>query len=754
MDKTVFIPILTRNHNNYLKHYLRCIDELDYPKDKIVIYINTNNNDDDTVATLTSWMNKNHRSYKKVMFEHGDFSVLQKDMGWQDKDGIRLHIMSIIRQRSLDLCKQEKCDYFFPIDTDNWVAPYTLKYLIDKGLPLIAPFLKDYEERTLYSNYFYKVNEWGFIGQDPNNETFQIWHRQALNGTFEVDLVHCTYLLDCKYIDKVNYYDGSNQWEFITFANSARINEVKQYICNERMFGFVRYDTIVDRADCYELMESKFSQDNGIQTTKKVTNKDIVFLSIASKNNTNPVYADRRKACEQTWAGSLDKEKYFLVYVINDQTHPEFKSDPQKAYYFSKEDNCLYINAHDSWYTCYDRTRASLEWGMKETNSEYFWKVDDDTFINTKRFNNYDGYKNKDYTGLQFFYQNHLKLGVPGYFMHGGGYCVSRRIVNQILDKMPPTPKNGIPTEYENRVKINHEDYDLGYIISNLIPDAVVHSDSDIHPSIKETSPETLNSGKKIDNLLLAHSVPPDKMVLLYKMYLNDGGKDLRIPIGISSSNKPKYRSRREQIEKTWAREIDTNKFRIVWLVNDPTKTNGKDYHLDEDSSTLFVNAEDDYKNLSHKQRGFSKWFLEETQASHYWKCDDDTYINPTLFNKYDIFLGYDYTGRILEIPPKEEVDLVTFKNTNGVKRFMSGAGYSVSRRLAEFIVKKLNYAVWHDDHDIGMHIGLERSDISWYNEVSIYHLSGCAKIDNLMIGHYVEAQDMETMHSFYKEPA
>ena len=46
MDKTVFIPILTRNHNNYLKHYLRCIDELDYPKDKIVIYINTNNNAD------------------------------------------------------------------------------------------------------------------------------------------------------------------------------------------------------------------------------------------------------------------------------------------------------------------------------------------------------------------------------------------------------------------------------------------------------------------------------------------------------------------------------------------------------------------------------------------------------------------------------------------------------------------------------------------------------------------------------------
>lgn len=272
MDKTVFLPILTRNHNNYLKHYLRCIDELDYPKDKIVIYINTNNNDDDSVRTLLNWMQRVHKDYKKVIFEHNDYSGLKKEMEWGEDGGRRLHVMSIIRQRSLDLCKTEKCDYFFPMDTDNWVEPCTLKYLVSKDLPLVAPFLKDFAERNVYSNFFYTLNEWGFIGTDPDYESFKIWHRIDMNGTFEVPLIHCTYLLDCKYIDKVHYYDGSNQWEFITFANSARNGGVNQYICNERMFGFVRYDTVVDDENCYQLMEAKVENDN-----RKNSNSNILI---------------------------------------------------------------------------------------------------------------------------------------------------------------------------------------------------------------------------------------------------------------------------------------------------------------------------------------------------------------------------------------------------------------------------------------------------------------------------------------------
>ena len=505
MDKTVFIPILTRNHNNYLKHYLRCIDELDYPKDKIIIYINTNNNDDDSVRTLLDWTQRVHKDYKKVIFEHGDYSGLNREMGWQDQNGRRLHIMSIIRQRSLDLCKTEKCDYFFPIDTDNWVEPITLKYLIGKNKPLIAPFLKDFAERTIYSNFFYAVNPWGFIGTDSNDESRKIWHRKQMCGTFEVPLVHCTYLLDCNYIDKVKYHDGSNQWEFITFANSARENEVKQYLCNERMFGFVRYDTVVDSNYCYDLLLHKAFIDND-----RVTSKDIIFVGFSSSSNKNPTYANRRRMCEQTWLKKLDTDKYFPVFTVCDPSKTQGKN-----YHYSTNERTLYINAPDSWESCYDRTRYSLEWAMNETTSQHFWKVDDDSYVNCKEFNKYDIYKNYDYLGIQYFYKNHCRLPhISGHFMHGAGYCVSRRIIPTIVEQMviPPKP------EYDN-----HEDYDLGYIVCQHIPDASVYCEYRIHSELSVTSPSTLIGTNKIDGLLIGHKVEWYQMTTMHKYYYEEG---------------------------------------------------------------------------------------------------------------------------------------------------------------------------------------------------------------------------------------
>lgn len=503
MEKTVFIPILTRNHNNYLKHYLRCIDELDYPKNKIVIYINTNNNDDDSVRTLLDWTQRVHKDYKKIIFEHGDYSGLSKDMGWKDQNGLRLHIMSIIRQRSLDLCKAEKCDYFFPIDTDNWVEPCTLKYLVGKGLPLVAPFMKDYAERNLYSNYFYTINSWGFIGEDSDYQSFKIWHRRNMCGSFEVPLVHCTYLLDCKNINDVFYYDGSNEWEFITFAKSARKNNVKQYICNERMFGFVRYETIVNDDDCYEKLETLCKSNND-----KVTDKDILFVGFASKNNPDSKYADRKNACEKTWIKEIDKSKYFIVYTINDPSHPMVQGKP---YYYDRDEKTLYINAEDSWNACYYRTRHALSWAINETTSQHIWKVDDDTYVNPSAFNNYTLHKEKDYLGIQHFYENHLILpNSPGSFMHGAGYCLSRRIVPKILENMhvPISPECS-----------SHEDYDVGFIIAKHIPDAVVYSENRIYPSMQFTSQETLDGNKKIDDLLIGHPATPTQMTNMHNYY-------------------------------------------------------------------------------------------------------------------------------------------------------------------------------------------------------------------------------------------
>ena len=58
-----------------------------------------------------------------------------------------------------------------------------------------------------------------------------------MKGTFEVPVVHCTYLIKADCIKDLTYVDGSNDWEFVIFSRSARNNQIPQYICNKREFG-------------------------------------------------------------------------------------------------------------------------------------------------------------------------------------------------------------------------------------------------------------------------------------------------------------------------------------------------------------------------------------------------------------------------------------------------------------------------------------------------------------------------------------
>lgn len=65
----VFLTILARNKAHMLPYYLLCIDQLDYDKQLMTVYINTNNNSDDTEAILREWAIKNKNVYKEIIFE-------------------------------------------------------------------------------------------------------------------------------------------------------------------------------------------------------------------------------------------------------------------------------------------------------------------------------------------------------------------------------------------------------------------------------------------------------------------------------------------------------------------------------------------------------------------------------------------------------------------------------------------------------------------------------------------------------------
>lgn len=232
--KTVFLTILARNKEHVLPKYLDCIEKLDYDKKLITVYINTNNNCDRTEEILKEWAAAHKQEYAAIIFESHQIEELTgtNPHEWPKE---RFKIIASLRNKSLQKGKESGCDYYFVADCDNFLTPCTLKTLVSKDKPIIAPLLRSVPASyDVYANYFYDVNERGYYEEHP--DYYKILHRTK-RGTFQAPVVHCTYLIKKEYLDQLNYMDGSDDWEFIIFSRIARQKQIDQYICNEKVFG-------------------------------------------------------------------------------------------------------------------------------------------------------------------------------------------------------------------------------------------------------------------------------------------------------------------------------------------------------------------------------------------------------------------------------------------------------------------------------------------------------------------------------------
>lgn len=235
-EPSVLVAILARNKAHTLPHYLECLENFDYDKKSIAIYINTNNNDDETAQILQAWADKHKNAYRQIVFEEHQFDGLMETRPhwWSFQ---RLKLLGAIRNKSLQMAKTCGCDYYFVADCDNFIRPETLKCLVSKNLPIVAPFLKPIPAgQDHYTNFWTKSTSEGYYIPDPDPKFADIRDRRQL-GTFKVDVVHNAYLIQTRYVDKLTYDDESNRHEFVIFCDSARKNGVDQYICNERDFG-------------------------------------------------------------------------------------------------------------------------------------------------------------------------------------------------------------------------------------------------------------------------------------------------------------------------------------------------------------------------------------------------------------------------------------------------------------------------------------------------------------------------------------
>lgn len=235
----IFIAILAKQKEPVLLTFLRCIEALDYPKDRIVVYIRTNNNTDRTTEILKEWVTAHESIYHAVEFDDRDVAKPIETFGVHEWNATRFSVLGAIRQTSMEKAVDYGCDFYFVVDCDNFIKPHVLRALVAVNLPIVSPFLRHVTSTHPYSNYHAAIDHNGYFAECQLY--WDIWN-QTTKGLIDIPVVHCTYLIRADVIPRLQYQDGSERHEYVIFSHSARKASVPQYFDNREIYGYITLD--------------------------------------------------------------------------------------------------------------------------------------------------------------------------------------------------------------------------------------------------------------------------------------------------------------------------------------------------------------------------------------------------------------------------------------------------------------------------------------------------------------------------------
>jgi FkbM family methyltransferase len=234
-QEEIFVGALVRDYNQTLPLFLRSIENQDYDKSLLTLQFNFCSDSDafkTSKALVSDWIDKVGSQYKKVILVDNT-SQFNKAASEMD----RRVLFGQVKETYLKNALKGNYDHCLILSSENFIEPKTLKALLGKDVPIIAPLLRPMPEaHDPYRNFFPDVTETGYFNLHP--DYFPIAFREKL-GTFKLPCVQAVYLIKADALDKLSFIDNFNGWEFITFYNNARNNGVDQYLCNEQEFGFL-----------------------------------------------------------------------------------------------------------------------------------------------------------------------------------------------------------------------------------------------------------------------------------------------------------------------------------------------------------------------------------------------------------------------------------------------------------------------------------------------------------------------------------
>ncbi|XP_060686107.1 procollagen galactosyltransferase 2-like isoform X1 [Hemiscyllium ocellatum] len=238
----VLLAIIARNAAHTLPHYLGCIERLDYPKDRIALWVATDHNIDNTTAILREWLKNVQKAYHYVEWRPLDSPKYYSDeIGPKHWSNSRFSHVMKLRQTALKTAREKWADYILFVDTDNLLTnEQTLNLMIAENLTVVAPML---DSNTLYSNFWCGMTPQGYYRRTPDYVPIREWKHK---GCYPVPMVHSTFLIDLRReaTKKLAFYPPHPDytWAFddiIVFAFSCKVAEIQMYICNRNRYGYL-----------------------------------------------------------------------------------------------------------------------------------------------------------------------------------------------------------------------------------------------------------------------------------------------------------------------------------------------------------------------------------------------------------------------------------------------------------------------------------------------------------------------------------
>jgi hypothetical protein len=231
----IVIAILVKDKEATLPTFIRCLLNQTFPKERIILYIRTNDNRDKSEEILHEFLTNHASKYKCVFYDNTSISEELKNYESHEWNSHRFKILGKIRDNSVKYAIEHNAHYFV-IDIDNFIIPSTLEDMLAvSSLGVIAPMLVT---KTAYSNYHSSIDKNGYLMSD---DIYLKILNKIIKGCIDVPVVHCTYFIANNILNKVSYDDNSYRYEYVIFSDVLRKQNIPQYIDNRKDYGRISF---------------------------------------------------------------------------------------------------------------------------------------------------------------------------------------------------------------------------------------------------------------------------------------------------------------------------------------------------------------------------------------------------------------------------------------------------------------------------------------------------------------------------------